>query len=131
MKDKILTNKIFKGGKNMKKTIKLVAIIAVLVATMFALTGCKKDDNKSEKANTIVGTWKYDGGEYTYHFNEDGTGDYSYYSAKMEFTYKTEGNKLSITYKGSTVAFETEYSIDGDTLNVKDSFGKDTLYKRQ
>ena len=42
----------------MKKTIKLVAIIAVLVATMFALTGCKKDDKKSEKANTIVGTWK-------------------------------------------------------------------------
>ena len=116
----------------MKKTIKIVAIITVLLATMFALTGCKNEKkDKKAASNTIVGTWKYDGGDYTYHFNEDGTGDYSYYSTKMEFTYKTEGNKLSITCKGSTAAFETEYSIDGDTLNVKDSFGKDTLYKRQ
>jgi uncharacterized protein (DUF2147 family) len=115
----------------MKKTLKLLAIITVLVATMFALTGCKKDDKKSDKANTIVGSWKYEGGDYTYTFKEDGTGDYSYYGAKMEFTYKTEGNKLAITYNGSTAAFETEYSIDGDTLNVKDSFGKDTLYKKQ
>ena len=116
----------------MKKTIKAFAIITVLFAVMFALTGCQKFKKDAKKSsNTIVGTWKYDGGDYTYHFNEDGTGDYSYYSAKMEFTYKTEENKLFITYNGSTAAFETEYSIDGDTLNVKDSFGKDTIYRRQ
>lgn len=118
----------------MKKTVKVLAVITILVATMLALTGCfnKQEEIKTEVAkNTIVGTWKYEQGEYTYHFNEDGTGDYSYYNAKMEFDYKTEGNKLSITYKGSTSPFETEYSIDGDTLNIKDSFGKDTIYKRQ
>lgn len=116
----------------MKRTMKVVAIAIMFVSVMFALTGCnKKNESKEKNANTIVGTWEYTGGGYTYHFNEDGTGDYSYYSSKMEFTYKTDGNKLSITYKGSTAAMETEYSIDGDTLNVKDSFGKDTLYKRK
>ena len=114
----------------MKKTLKAVAIVAVIVAAMFALTGCK--NNKKEDAkDPIVGSWKYENGGYTYTFKEDGTGDYSYYSTKMEFTYKTEGNKLSITYNGSTAPFETEFKIDGDKLNIKDSFGKDTIYKKQ
>lgn len=116
----------------MKRTMKVVAIAIMFVSVMFALTGCnKKNESKDKKVDAIVGAWEYTGGSYTYHFNEDGTGDYSYNSSKMEFTYKTDGNKLSITYKGSTAPMETEYSIDGDTLNVKDSFGKDTLYKRK
>ncbi len=116
----------------MKKTLKVLAIFAVLVAAIFALTGCGKTEKEAEKAkDPIVGVWKYEQGGYTYTFKEDGTGDYSYYNAKMEFDYKTEGNKLSITYKGSTAPFETEYKIDGDILNIKDSFGKDTLYKKQ
>jgi len=116
----------------MKKTIKVLAIVAVLIAAIFALTGCGNSKKETEAAkDPIVGAWKYEYGDYTYHFNEDGTGDYSYYNTKMEFDYKTEGNKLSITYKGSTAPFETEYSIEGDTLNIKDSFGKDTIYKKQ
>ncbi|MBR2785998.1 MAG: hypothetical protein IKD76_00590 [Clostridia bacterium] len=47
----------------------------------------------------------------------------------MEFTYKTEGNKISILHTGNTSHLETEDSIDGDTLNVIDSLGRDTLYK--
>ncbi len=49
----------------------------------------------------------------------------------MEFTYKIDGDKISILYTGNTDPFETTYSIDGDTLNVRDSLGKDTLYKRE
>ena len=49
----------------------------------------------------------------------------------MKCTYETDGDKISIMYEGNTVPFETTYSIDGDTLNVKDSFGEDTLYKKQ
>ena len=46
-------------------------------------------------------------------------------------TYTADGNKLSILYTGNTAPFETEYSINGDTLNVKDSLGNDTLYTKQ
>ena len=116
----------------MKKTVKMLAIVAVLMVAMLGLTGCGAN-KKDEKANVnpIVGSWKYESGDYIYTFKEDGTGEYSYYSTKMEFTYKTEGDKLSITYKGSTAPFETTYEINGDKLNVKDSFGKDTIYKKQ
>lgn len=117
----------------MKRTTKALVIFAMLLATIMFLAGCENKSSSKEEAakNPIVGAWKYEQGGYTYHFNEDGTGDYSYSSSKMEFTYKTDGNKLSITYKGSTAPFESDFSIDGDTLNIKDSFGKDTLYKKQ
>ena len=46
----------------------------------------------------------------------------------LPFTYTIDGNKLAITY--DTGLFETEYEINGDILNVKDSGGSDTLYKK-
>ena len=109
----------------MKNTIKIIILIAILVIAVFALTGCG-----SEKTYTLVGSWKYDGADYTYTFNEDGTGNYDAAGTKMEFTYTTEENKISILYTGNTSPFETQYSIEGDTLNIIDSFGSDTLYKR-
>lgn len=114
----------------MKKTLKAFAIVAILMATMFAITGCGKKSEEKAK-DPIVGVWEYENGGYTYTFNDDGTGNYAYYNTKMEFTYKTEGENIEITYKGSSVPLKTVYSINGDTLNVKDSFGKDTIYKRK
>ena len=69
--------------------------------------------------------------EYTYTFNEDGTGKYELRTTSMEFTYEIkDGNKLAITYTGSTAAFESTFEINGDTLNIKDSLGRDTIYKK-
>lgn len=121
----------------MKKTVKALLVLAMLLSSLMFFAGCdnKKDDSKKDEdkkaSNTIVGSWKYESGDYTYTFNEDGTGEYLISSTKMEFTYTTDSNKISILYKGNTAAFETEYAIDGDTLNIKDSFGKDTIYKRK
>ena len=111
----------------MKKIFKsIVLVIMLLCATTFILAGCGK------KEPTIVGSWKNDelGYDFIYTFNEDGTGKYDAAGTNMEFTYTTEGDKISILYTGVTVPFETEYRIDGDTLNVVDSVGNDTLYKR-
>lgn len=113
----------------MKKVLGTVLAVVLLVASIFTFAACgeKKDDSK-QSSNPIVASWKYDGSlDYTYTFKDDGTGSYN----TMEFTYEIkDGNKISILYKGSTVPFETEYSINGDTLNVKDSLGRDTLYKK-
>ena len=49
----------------------------------------------------------------------------------MKCTYKIDGDKISILYDGSTVPFETTFSIENDTLNVIDSLGNDTLYTRK
>ena len=40
-----------------------------------------------------------------------------------EFNFETEDNKISITYDGSTAAFESIYEIKDNELNIKDSFG--------
>ena len=105
----------------MKKSLLSIVLVC---AFLLLLTACGKKG--------IVGTWEYNTGGYTYTFNEDGTGNYAYGETKMEFTYTaSEDGKLSILYSGNTAAFETTYTIDGNTLNIKDSFGSDTIYKRK
>jgi len=106
----------------MKKRTIILSLILML--GVFALVGC----GASKKG--IVGVWAYNN-SYIYTFNEDGTGNYDAAGTKMEFTYTTEGEKLSILYTGNTAPFETTYTIEGDTLNIKDSFGNDTIYKRK
>ncbi len=116
----------------MKKVLGIVLTIVMLAVALFTFSACgdnKKKEDASSK-NPIVGSWKYEGGGYTYTFNEDGTGKYELAGAAMEFTYETKDGKLSILYKGNTAPFETEYKIEGDTLNVIDSLGNDTIYKK-
>ena len=118
----------------MKRTVKALLIFVILLSAIFVLTGCGKQNESAQQAsktNPIVGAWKSVQGDYIYHFNEDGTGDYTISGTKMEMTYKTEGSKISITYKGNTKAFETEYRIDGYNIKIKDSFGCDKKYKKQ
>ena len=83
-------------------------------------------------ASKLVGKWKYD--EYgitaVYEFKEDGTGSYDFVGTKMNFKYTAENGKLGLSYTGYDKT-EFDYEINGDTLNVKDSFGNDTLYKKQ
>ena len=82
--------------------------------------------------NSIIGSWEYTGGTYIYTFNEDGTGTYDVGSDNpMKFTYELSETELSILYDGNTAPTVLEYVLDGDTLNVKDSFGEDTIYKRK
>ena len=109
----------------MKKVLRVLLLI--LIFSTF-LTACR--DKKENNKPAIVGSWKYESGSYTYTFNEDGTGKYDISGSVKEFTYKTDGDKLSITYNGSTAAFETTYEIKDNVLNIKDSFGKDTKYKK-
>ena len=108
----------------MKKTLTLILAAVILVAGLFILTGC----NNSSSKNPIVGQWQYkDYSSYVYTFNEDGTGEY----AGKKFTYKTEGDKISITYDGSTAAFESTFEIKDNQLNIKDSLGNDTVYNKK
>ena len=121
----------------MKKIIKNIFLVLVIMIGVITLTGCGKDTKKEEKKEesntpTIVGTWVYkDSDSFEYTFKKDGTGTYLVGTTEMKFTYETDDNKLSILYDGSTVPFETEYSIKDDVLNIKDSLGEDTLYERK
>ncbi len=118
-------------------------ILLVLVCALFLVVGCNKDNNStnnnssntstkkdSKKSNdsSLVGSWEYETGGFTYVFNKDGTGKYDLGSSVMEFTWTTNGNKLSIFYEDTDVPFETTYKIDGKTLTIKDSLDEDVKY---
>lgn len=94
--------------------------------TEAATTAAKAASTDSD----IVGSWEYEGGSFTYTFNDNGTGTYDISGNVMNFTYSADGTKLTITYEGSA-AMELSYELNGDTLNVKDSTGSDTIYKRK
>ena len=104
----------------MKKVLIVILVLAVLAGGGFVGYKVYKDkkdcDDKecSEKKDSIIGYWKNDelGYDFIYTFNEDGTGEYDAAGTIMEFTYKTDGNKISILYTGNTVSFDTEYELD-------------------
>ena len=130
----------------MKKIIAILLVAALFIGTVFTITSCSDKDHATGNTATedsvtkepeipeIVGEWKndtaYSGLVFTYTFNEDGTGQYDAAGNIMPFTYETDDDKISILYEGNTDPFETTFSIDGKTLNVVDSLGKDTLYER-
>ena len=101
-----------------------------------APTTAEADDTTDGELKTgavdekIIGNWEYEEGGFVYTFNANGTGIYDAFGQIMNFTYTADGAVLSITYEGSP-AVELEYELDGDTLNIKDSFGNDTIYNRK
>ena len=97
----------------------------LLFVGVLLFTGCTKE----EKKDPIIGKWAQ--GSYVYTFNEDKTCEYNAAGTIMKCTYEIDGENISILYDGSTTAFETTFSIDGNKLNVKDSFGNDTIYEKQ
>ena len=128
---------------NKNKIIGIICGVIVAVATIAGIVVAVINNNNNNSGgssetrgngtSSIVGKWKYfdeDLGsmDFIYTFNADGTGSYEMYGSKKDFTYKIDGKNISITY--DTAPFETEYEINGDVLNVKDSAGNDTLYKK-
>ena len=107
---------------------------ATVSATVTATDPATATEEKASSDNGLVGSWDYaelSGMIYT--FNTDGSGTYDLFGDVMKFTYEADGSVLKITYtdEGVDAPVELAYEIDGDTLNVKDSAGNDTIYKRK
>ena len=79
----------------------------------------------------ISGTCEFGPGGFTYTFNDDGTGKYEVVGGLMTFSYEADGSKLTLNYDDGLPSAELEYSIDGDTLNIRDSAGNDTIYHKK
>ena len=138
------------------KTPIIISIVAIVVAIIIAVTAIvinnnqanngdsgnfdpnnssSENDSEDTENTTIIGQWQFDDTEldgteiyFVYTFNTDGTGNYNAAGTDMPFTYTTNGNEISIVYESGT--FTTEYELNGSILNVKDSSGNDTLYRR-
>ena len=124
-------------------TVAVVVVVAVIAAIAIIVNNNNNGGQSSENNNSqietntgsqtgsIVGKWEYDdpdlGDSFIYTFNADGTGNYT---AAGNFTYTIDGNNISITYDTSGATFDTVFEINGDRLNMIDSIGNDTFYKR-
>ena len=124
----------------MKAIVKSLSLVLALMMVL-ALVACggnggtttdSGNDAPAADTNSIVGSWEYQGGGFIYTFNADGSGTYDLGGGSvMNFTYETTDTELSLLYDGNTDPMVLEYEINGDVLNVKDSFGSDTLYNRK
>ena len=127
----------------MKKAIKILSIAAVIVM-ICTVTACNKNDSDREEssaasvvseqpADSLTGKWQSkDRPDYIYTFNADGTGQYDMAGKVLELDYNTtEEGTITITFHEEGYTSVTlRYTLDGDTLNIKDSFGSDTIYLR-
>ena len=95
------------------KLLKRVSILAVLITVIAVFAGCGKEA-------TVVGTWE--GDDYTYTFNDDGTG----IQQIGEISVSKDG-KLSITisFLGTEETDEYTYSIKKNVLSLSD--GNNTI----
>ena len=87
------------------------------------------------KGTGIVGTFRYVDAETpeltsSYTFNQDGTGQYELLGEKLDLTYKTNGNILSITFAGQSIPMDVEYTVNAQALAIKDVNGNDVVYNR-
>ena len=86
------------------------------------------ETTESNGSSSLVGSWEYADGGFTYTFNANGTGTYDAYGSVMNFTYTDNGASIEFTYEDVAAPTVLEYTIDGDTLIMKDSFGSDVTY---
>ena len=85
---------------------------------------------EEKEIDFLAGQWQSEQfSEYIYTFNGDGTGKYDMAGNVLDLNYETEDGKITLTFleEGYTPV-TLDYELDGDRLNIKDSFGKDTFY---
>ncbi len=121
----------------MKKTVKLLAILSALTM-LFAVAGCHNQTTEESQVSTVseqpvdplAGQWQSEEfPDYIYTFGGDGTGQYDMAGKVLELNYATEDGKITLTFLAEGYTPVTlDYELDGDRLNIKDSFGKDTFY---
>lgn len=122
----------------MKRLIKILSIAAVL-AIICTFAACNKNDGDTDSSDsersandTLTGQWRSEElSDYIYIFNENGSGAYNMGGNVVELNYSTENGKITINFlKEGYSSVTLVYEMDGDRLNIKDSYGKDTFYIR-
>lgn len=125
----------------MKRIIRSLAVVLVL-ASLCAFTACNNNGGSAGESGSeesvlktddrLYGKWQSEKkSNYVYTFNADGTGQYDMGGNVLELTYTNEDGKITLSFiqEGYTPV-TLSYELDGDRLNIKDSYGKDTFYIR-
>tara|TARA_R100000935_G_scaffold13495_3_gene27080 strand:- start:1141 stop:1518 length:378 start_codon:yes stop_codon:yes gene_type:complete len=125
--------------------MKNIKYVLVLVFATIQAISCNSDDDSNSDVNdsALLGTWEltetFEGEELvvrvTFNANKTGISIYEYtFEGDTEtetdnFTWSTNGNKLSITSSGETEVLT--YSISGNKLTITDSFNDVSVFTKQ
>ena len=92
----------------------MIALALVLVTTVLCLVSC---------GNSLKGTWEGGAKIGEYSFESDGKGKITVGSLSTDFTYKTDGDKVTLTKTVAGVSIETEYTykVEGEKLTLTES----------
>ncbi|MBE6737775.1 MAG: hypothetical protein E7566_03855 [Ruminococcaceae bacterium] len=140
----------------MTKRIFALIIAVLMIATVFAACGDKKEDNKTTTATPVVtapvatapqteadvattdvlkGSWyaSQDGVEGTYTFNGDGTGVIEMMGVALNMTYTIEGNKLTytMTFAGESETQTLDFTVNGNELTLTDGIEPVVFTKKE
>lgn len=131
----------------MKKTLRMFLGMLMVAVLALPLASCSDDDDATKAKKDVYGTWVHSAGNtnYTYVFNEDGTGyaqevtyaenEYNSTVKEFNFTYTltdpdTEGfMKMTITPKGGTASEHQVIIRNGKLYIGNDAFDKATVNK--
>ncbi len=101
------------GKRNKKKKPLLILIIIILIIVVGIIVFINNRNNKKSTydGNSLIGTFLYEENKTKYVFKKDGTGSMSSDNYKYDYTYKVDGNLLSIDFSKSEV-HDVVYSFE-------------------
>lgn len=111
-----------------KKSIVILIIIIVIIAIIISLIFLFSIKASND---SLIGSWITEGGTI-YEFNENNKGTMIVPLSEYKFTYKIDGNKLSIDYESEKAKdADYEYSIKNHKLILKGKRGTFTFTKNK
>ena len=107
----------------LRYSIALLVLGSLIVGIVLLCKSCSFD-------KSITGMWDYDT-VTVYRFDKDGTGALELPNDTYAFTYKTDGDKLSIDFENESATDSTyTYAVTKDTLTLVSEDGRTFAMKK-
>ena len=103
----------------MKKIISIALVVMLLIAGLFVLTGCGKDDGNKQDLSAVAGTYK---GKYTKFVGDPDTAK----NDKEEFTLELKADGTG-THNRDDSSFKVTWSLDGENFKMSETFIGDPI----
>ena len=121
----------------MKKVTKKLVLLLCLVMLTTLLTACGGSE-ENEKKDAITGTWKQTDemdGDWTWTFSKGSkaklVGDTTGFESEGTYVLDEANKKLKVNLEGWSAEKEYDYTLDGDVLDLKETYTSFHLIKQK
>ena len=121
----------------MKKVTMKLALLLCLVMVTTLLTACGGGEDDSKK-DAVTGTWKQTDemdGDWTWTFSKGSkaklVGNTTGFESEGTYTLDEANKKLKVNLEGWSSEKEYDYTLDGDVLDLKETYSSFHLIKQK